>query len=65
MGGDGYFGWPTALRLASRIEDRVILVDNCFRRAWVKEVGAVIVVPVASIQNRISTAAKNLGVANI
>jgi nucleoside-diphosphate-sugar epimerase len=40
-GGDGYLGWPTALRLAERLDERVICVDNFARRDWVAEVGSV------------------------
>ncbi len=45
-GADGYLGWPTALRLAQRTDDRVIGVDNGARRNWVEEVGSVSAIPV-------------------
>ena len=45
-GADGYIGWPTALRIADRTNDRVVLVDNFARREWVEEVGSVSATPV-------------------
>ena len=38
LGGDGYLGWPTALRF-SRLGDEVILVDNFLRRQMHQERG--------------------------
>jgi len=55
-GGDGYLGWPTALRIADRTDDRVVLVDNFARRGWVEEVGATSATPVASIDERLDAA---------
>jgi len=55
-GGDGYLGWPTALRIADRTDDRVLLVDNFGRREWVEEVGATSATPVASIDERLEAA---------
>ena len=40
-GADGYLGWPIALRLADRLDERVICVDNFARREWVEESGSV------------------------
>ena len=40
-GADGYLGWPTALRLADRLDERIICVDNFARRDWVAESGSV------------------------
>ncbi|QAU12248.1 NAD-dependent epimerase/dehydratase family protein [Halorubrum sp. BOL3-1] len=40
-GADGYLGWPTALRLADRLDHRIICVDNFARRDWVAESGSV------------------------
>ena len=45
-GADGYVGWPTVLRLADRIDDRIVAVDNLARRRWVTEVGGVSAVPI-------------------
>ncbi|WP_277542918.1 NAD-dependent epimerase/dehydratase family protein [Haloarcula laminariae] len=64
-GADGYIGWPTALRIASRTDDRVLLVDNFGRREWVEEVGATSAIPVASIDERLDAAEETLGISNM
>jgi UDP-sulfoquinovose synthase len=51
-GADGYVGWPTALRIASRTDERVVGVDNLARREWVERVGSVSAVPIASFEQR-------------
>jgi UDP-sulfoquinovose synthase len=38
LGGDGYLGWPTALRFSARGHE-VALVDNFSRRRWHTEHG--------------------------
>jgi nucleoside-diphosphate-sugar epimerase len=53
---DGYVGWPTALRIASRTDSRVIGVDNGARRRWVEEVGSTSATPVASVEDRMAAA---------
>jgi nucleoside-diphosphate-sugar epimerase len=55
-GGDGYLGWPTGLRIATRTDDRVVLVDNLARRRWVEEVGSVSAMPVAGPDARLEAA---------
>ncbi|RNJ27116.1 NAD-dependent epimerase/dehydratase family protein [Halosegnis longus] len=55
-GGDGYIGWPTALRIATRTDERVVAVDNCARREWVEEVGATSATPVADPETRLKAA---------
>ncbi|MEF8977131.1 MAG: NAD-dependent epimerase/dehydratase family protein [Halapricum sp.] len=64
-GGDGYLGWPAALRIADRTDDRVVLVDNFGRREWVEEIGSVSAVPIASIDERIDAAEETLGLTNL
>ncbi|MFC7176948.1 NAD-dependent epimerase/dehydratase family protein [Halosegnis marinus] len=64
-GGDGYIGWPTALRIADRTDERVVAVDNFGRRAWVEEVGAVSATPVASIDERLEAAREVHGLSNL
>src|SRR6056297_3719842 len=64
-GADGYIGWPTALRIASRTDDRVLLVDNFGRREWVEEIGSTSAVPVASIDERLDAAEETLGITNM
>ncbi|AOW80073.1 UDP-sulfoquinovose synthase [Halodesulfurarchaeum formicicum] len=64
-GGDGYLGWPTALRIASRTDDRVVLVDNFARREWVENVGSRSATPVAPISERLDAAEEVLGITNL
>jgi len=64
-GGDGYVGWPAALRIADRTDDRVLLVDNFGRREWVEETGATSATPVASIDERLEAAREVHGLDNI
>ncbi len=51
-GMDGYLGYPTALRLANRVDDRIVGVDNLARRDWVDEVGSVSAVPIEGPEDR-------------
>jgi UDP-sulfoquinovose synthase len=46
LGGDGYLGWPTAMRFSSRGHD-VHLVDNYLRRRALRETGTDSLVPIA------------------
>lgn len=39
LGGDGYLGWPTALRF-SQAGHRVVVVDNMVKRRWEKQVNS-------------------------
>ena len=55
-GADGFLGWPTALRIANRTDERVVGVDNLARRQWVEEIGSVSAVPVAGIDGRLAAA---------
>ena len=64
-GGDGYIGWPAALRIANRTDDRVLLVDNFARREWVESVGSTSAVPVAGIDGRIAAAEEVHGLGNL
>ena len=64
-GGDGYIGWPAALRIANRTDDRVLLVDNFARREWVESVGSTSAVPVAGIDRRITAAEEVHGLGNL
>ena len=57
-GADGYVGWPTALRIAGRTDQRVVCVDNGSRREWVASVGGVSATPVASAEERFAAAAE-------
>ncbi|QLK26808.1 NAD-dependent epimerase/dehydratase family protein [Natrinema zhouii] len=64
-GADGYIGWPTALRIATRTDDRVVLVDNFGRREWVESVGSKSAVPIADINERLEAAEETLGLRNL
>lgn len=64
-GADGYIGWPTALRIASRTDERVVLVDNFARREWVESVGSTSAVPTASIDKRVAAAEDVHGCSNL
>src|SRR5205085_10380983 len=52
LGGDGYLGWPTAMRFSGRGHE-VAVVDNFNRRRWVEEVGSDSLTPIASLDERI------------
>lgn len=52
LGGDGYLGWPTAMRFSERGE-AVGIVDNFARRRWVEEAGSCSLTPIASLEERI------------
>ena len=64
-GGDGYVGWPTALRIATQTDDRVIATDNFARRNWVEEVGSKSAVPIESIDARLQAARETHDVTNL
>ncbi|RLM83750.1 NAD-dependent epimerase/dehydratase family protein [Halobellus sp. Atlit-38R] len=64
-GGDGYLGWPTSLRIASRTDERVLIVDNFGRREWVSEVGSVSATPIANIETRLEAAEEVHGLTNL
>jgi UDP-sulfoquinovose synthase len=64
-GADGYLGWPTALRIATQTDERVVLVDNFGRREWVESVGSTSAVPIASIDERVEAAEEVHGCSNL
>jgi UDP-sulfoquinovose synthase len=51
-GADGYLGWPTTLRLANRLDERIVAVDNFARREWVSESGSVSAIPIDDANER-------------
>jgi len=53
LGGDGYLGWPTALRLSAKGHD-VHVVDNGLRRRLHTEAGSDSLTPIASLPERIA-----------
>ncbi len=52
LGGDGYLGWPTAMRFSGRGHD-VAIVDNFARRRWVEEAGSHSLTPIGTLEERI------------
>lgn len=63
--GDGYLGWPTSLRIASRTNHRVGLVDNFDRREWVESVGSRSADPIASIDGRLEAGEEDHGLGKL
>ncbi|MGE5409256.1 MAG: NAD-dependent epimerase/dehydratase family protein [Syntrophothermus sp.] len=53
LGGDGYLGWPTALRFSARGHE-VSLVDNFSRRRWHSEHGSGSLTPILPLDERIA-----------
>ena len=60
LGGDGFCGWPTALKFASN-GFHVTIVDNLSRRKIDADLGSGSVVPIASIQDRMLCANELIG----
>jgi len=52
LGGDGYLGWPTALRFSARGHE-VAVVDNFSRRRWHREHGTSSLTPIRPLDERI------------
>jgi UDP-sulfoquinovose synthase len=60
LGGDGYLGWPTALRFSARGHE-VSVVDNFIRRRWVDGVGSDSLTPILDLEQRIAAWAEISG----
>lgn len=54
LGGDGFCGWPTALKL-SAMGMRVIIVDNFSRRKIDEELGIQSLTPICEMQTRLAS----------
>ena len=52
LGGDGYLGWPTAMRFSAKGND-VSVVDNFSRRRWHTENSTDSLTPIRSLDDRI------------
>jgi UDP-sulfoquinovose synthase len=52
LGGDGYLGWPTALHLS--LDHDVVVADNLARRTYDEELGVTSLVPIATLERRVS-----------
>lgn len=54
LGGDGYYGWPIALKLAvTRPKTKIIIADNEWRRNTVRKIGSDSLLPIAHLSKRI------------
>jgi UDP-sulfoquinovose synthase len=53
LGGDGYLGWPTAMRSSSRGHE-VSVVDNFSRRKWHEKHGTDSLTPIVGLDERIA-----------
>jgi UDP-sulfoquinovose synthase len=53
LGGDGYLGWPTAMRFSNKGHD-VHVVDNGLRRAAHAEAGSDSLTPIATFADRVA-----------
>jgi len=51
LGGDGYLGWPTAMRFSARGHE-VSVVDNFSRRHWHEKHGTDSLTPIRSLEKR-------------
>jgi UDP-sulfoquinovose synthase len=60
LGGDGYLGWPTALRFSARGHE-VAVVDNFSRRRWHREQDTDSLTPIRELEERIETWRKLTG----
>jgi len=60
LGGDGYLGWPTALRFSARGHE-VTVVDNFARRRWVEGAGSDSLTPILDLERRIDAWAEVSG----
>jgi UDP-sulfoquinovose synthase len=59
LGGDGYLGWPLALKLALKNPDRrILIVDNEWRRKTVKKLGSDSILPILEPEERIKAFAR-------
>src|SRR3954468_20679042 len=54
LGGDGYLGWPTAMRFSAGGHE-VSVVDNFSRRRWHDQHGTDSLTPIRSLEERIDT----------
>jgi len=53
LGGDGYLGWPTAMMLAQR-GDEVLVIDNYLRRTLARQTSSEALMPNPNLEDRAS-----------
>ncbi|RYD59115.1 MAG: NAD-dependent epimerase/dehydratase family protein [Sphingobacteriales bacterium] len=55
LGGDGYYGWPIALKLAvTRPTTKILIADNEWRRNTVRRIGSDSLIPIARHAERLA-----------
>jgi len=66
LGGDGYIGWPLAMRLTRlHPKSEITIVDNLSRRKWVAESDSDSLTPIGLPLDRVEQARAILGVTNL
>ena len=60
LGGDGFCGWPTSLRLAASGHE-ILIIDNLSRRNIDKELSSSSLTEISSVEKRIEVANKLIG----
>lgn len=66
LGGDGYLGWPLAMKLALNHPDqKIIIVDNLWRRNTIGKMGFEPLLPIPELPERISAFRKRHEAANL
>jgi UDP-sulfoquinovose synthase len=66
LGGDGYLGWPLAMKLALQHPDKkIVIADNQWRRNTVRELGFKSLFHVPKLSERIAAFQNQYGIANI
>lgn len=60
LGGDGFCGWPTSLRM-SALGYKVTIIDNLSRRAIDSELGTCSLTPIGTLEERLVCWKKNTG----
>ncbi len=66
VGGDGYLGWPLAMKVARKFPTReIVLVDNFSRRRLVREVGSHSLIPNPPLVERIEAFSTLFGLNNL
>ncbi len=66
LGGDGYFGWPLAMKIAVKYPaQKVIIIDNEWRRNTVSSLGFQTLIPIAKPEDRIAAFTRIHGQKNL
>lgn len=65
FGADGYIGWPLALHLGARDNDKIIMVDNFSTRKLVKSVKSDTLIPILPMKERLNLYTKETGKKNL